>query len=91
MDFNQKAIFPDTVFAQEVDGEMVLLDMVSENYFGLDPVGSDIWKLLQEGNTLQQTKDTLFEIYDVTPEELENDIVEFLQKLVDAGLAKIQA
>jgi hypothetical protein len=49
MDFSKKIIFSDTVFAQEVDGEMVLLDMNAENYFGLDSVASDIWKLLQEG------------------------------------------
>jgi len=88
--FNHTIQFPDTVFAQEVDGEMVLLDMASENYFGLDPVGSDIWRLLHEGNTLQQTQDALLEIYDVTPEELEKDIVEFVRNLVDAGLAKMQ-
>lgn len=90
MKFNHTIQFPDTVFAQEVDGEMVLLDMASENYFGLDPVGSDIWRLLHEGNTLQQTQDALLEIYDVTPEELEKDIVEFVRNLVDAGLAKMQ-
>ncbi len=64
--------------------------MASENYFGLDPVGSDIWRLLDEGNTLQQTQDALLEIYDVAPEELEKDIVEFVRKLIDAGLATMQ-
>ena len=49
MNFTQKVNFFDTVFAQEVDDEMVLLDMNSENYFGLDTVDSDIWQLLQEG------------------------------------------
>ena len=44
MNLDQKVIFAETVFAQEVDGEMVLLDMESENYFGLDEVGTSIWK-----------------------------------------------
>jgi len=91
MDFNQKVLFSERVFAQEVDGEMVLLDMADENYFGLDDVGSDIWRLFQEGKTLQQTHDALLEIYDVTSDELKRDIIEFVQKLVDAGLAKLQA
>ena len=90
VNFNEKLHFPDTVFAQEVDGEMVLLDMASENYFGLDAVGSDIWQLLQEGKTLQETNDTLIEMYDVPPEQLKKDIVEFVQKLVDAGLVQLQ-
>ena len=47
MNLNQQIVFADTVFAQEVDGEMVLLDMNSENYFGLDSVGTDIWKAIE--------------------------------------------
>ena len=89
MDFSHKIQFPDTIFAQEVDGEMVLLDMASENYFGLDAVGSDIWQSLQEGKTLQETNDALIEMYDVSPEQLKKDIVEFVQKLVDAGLVQV--
>ncbi|MEN8147743.1 MAG: PqqD family protein [Campylobacterota bacterium] len=91
MNLNHKIQFPDTIFAQEVDGEMVLLDMASENYFGLDAVGSDIWQLLQEGKTLQEANDALIEMYDVSPEQLKIDIVEFVQKLIDAGLVQVQA
>ncbi len=31
------------VLQQEVGGEAVLLDLASESYFGLDPVGTRIW------------------------------------------------
>lgn len=89
MNFSQKVNFPDTVFAQEVDGEMVLLDMDSENYFGLDAVASDIWKLLQEGKTLQETEETLLEMYDVEPEQLRSDLKAFVGKLVESKLATL--
>jgi len=46
MNLAQKVTFAETVFAQEVDGEMVLLDMESENYFGLDEVGTAIWQAM---------------------------------------------
>ncbi len=77
------------MYAQEVDDEMVLLDMTSENYFGLDAVGSDIWQLLKEGKTLQQAQDALLEMYDVEPEVLTQDFTEFVEKLVESGLVKI--
>jgi len=32
IDFTKNVLFSDTVFAQQVDGEMVLLDMNNENY-----------------------------------------------------------
>lgn len=81
--------FHDALFPQEIDGEMVLLDMNTENYFGLDGVASDIWKLLQEGKTIQQTFDALLEIYDVEPEQLKNDLEAFIDKLVENKLATL--
>ena len=71
MDLNSKVVFSDAVFAQEVDGEMVLLDMGTENYFGLDRVAGDIWKFLREGRTVGETYDALLEIYDVDPQRLD--------------------
>lgn len=45
MKLDYKITFSDTVFAQEVNGEMVLLDTDSENHFGLDEVGTSIWQV----------------------------------------------
>jgi ornithine carbamoyltransferase len=90
MDFSKKVVLPDTVFAQEVDGEMVLLDMDSENYFGLDAVATDIWRLLSEGKTLQETFDALLEMYDVEPETLHSDLSAFVRKLLDSKLATLE-
>ncbi len=89
MNLNQKIVISDQVFAQEVDDEMVLLDMASENYFGLDETGSAIWQVLSKSGSLHATYDALFEAYDVEPEELENDIIVFVQKLLDAGLVEV--
>jgi len=90
MDLNKKVIFADTVFAQEVDGEMVLLDMNSENYFGLDPVGTDIWKAMQEQETLKEVLDTLLEQYDVEEEVLKEDLSSFVKKLLENGLIEVK-
>lgn len=89
MDDNSIVVFADTVFAQEIDGEMVLLDMNTENYFGLDSVASDIWKLLQEGRSIRETYDALLEMYDVAPETLEADLETFIATLVDNKLAAL--
>ena len=37
---------PDVIW-REVDGEVVLLNVVTGQYFGLDAVGSQVWILLQ--------------------------------------------
>ena len=91
MDLNQRITFADTVFAQEVDDEMVILDMESENYFGLDEVGTSIWHAMQEYGTLQEVFDALLEQYDVEPEILEKDLSDFVEKLLESGLVEVKA
>ena len=90
MNLNQKVIFADTVFAQEVDGEMVLLDMESENYFGLDEVGTAIWQAMQEKETLKEVFEVLLDQYEVEEEMLEHDLSDFVGKLVESGLVEVQ-
>ena len=90
MNLNQKIIFAETVFAQEVDGEMVLLDMESENYFGLDEVGTAIWQAMQEKKTLKEVFDVLLDQYEVEEEMLEHDLSDFVGKLVESGLVEVQ-
>jgi len=89
MNLNQKVTFAETVFAQEVDGEMVLLDMESENYFGLDEVGTAIWQAMQEYGSLQEVFNNLLEQYDVEAEVLEHDLSDFVGKLVESGLVEV--
>ena len=89
MNLNSKITFADTVFAQEVDGEMVLLDMNSENYFGLDEVGTSIWQAMQEKEQLQEVFEVLLEQYEVEEKVLKNDLVTFVEKLEESGLIKV--
>ena len=90
MNLDQKITFAETVFAQEVDGEMVLLDMESENYFGLDEVGTAIWQAMQEKETLKEVFEVLLEQYEVEAEMLEHDLSDFVAKLVESGLLKVE-
>lgn len=90
MNLNQKIIFADTVFAQEVDGEMVLLDMKSENYFGLDEVGTSIWQAMRENESLQEVFEAMLEQYEVEEEILERDLSDFVEKLVESGLVEVK-
>ena len=80
---------PDTLFAQEVDEEMVILDTVSEEYFGLDEMAAVIWQHLSASGSLQKVHDEMSEVYEVDAKQLEQDICRFVQELVDAGLVSI--
>ena len=91
MELNEKIVFADTVFAQEVDGEMVLLDMNTENYFGLDEVGTSIWQAIEENNgDLAEVFEVLMAQYDVEEEVLKRDLSAFVKRLAESGLVKVE-
>jgi len=85
----QKVTISPEVLFQEVSGEMVLLDLSSESYFGLDAVGARIWGLLESGSTVGETLDTLLQEYEVERETLEADLGELLDRLLEAGLIRV--
>jgi len=90
VDLNQKIIVADTVFAQEIDGEMVLLDMNIENYFGLDEIGTDIWKTVEDKKVIQDVYETLLEEFDVEEEVLKKDLIDFIKELESSGLIEVK-
>ena len=74
---------------QESAGEAVLLDLASERYFGLDPVGTRIWALLDQGQPLQQVLDALCDEYDAPRERLQEDLLALVAELSEAGLVTV--
>jgi hypothetical protein len=74
------------VLSQEIDQEAVLLDMKSENYFGLNDVGRHTLEMLKNGANLDTLVISLLKIYEVEKVQLENDLRELLKSLLDAGL-----
>lgn len=83
------AVRPD-VLTRELRGESVLLDLASERYFGLDEVGTGMWRALTTAPNVDQAITTLLEEYDVAPEQLREDVVAFVRKLADAGLVDVR-
>lgn len=84
-----RAVPSDSVLYQEVGGEAVLLDLASETYFGLNAVGTRIWQLLLEDPSLLSVYDSLRNEYDVTPSQLQDDLLQLVGQLADAGLVRV--
>jgi len=54
----------DVVF-RELEGEMVLLNLATGVYFGLDPVGTRIWTLIEAHRSSDEIVETLTAEYEV--------------------------
>lgn len=73
------------ILFQEIDGESVLLNLKTEQYFGLNEVGTRYWQLVSEsGNTENALKGVLRE-YEVLEETLRGDLAILTQDLIQNG------
>jgi hypothetical protein len=77
------------VLFQESDGEAVLLDVASGVYFGLDPVGARIWRLLGDHELLSEIARRDHEEYDVSEERCASDLLTLVAELEAHGLVSI--
>ena len=89
MKLTQKVKISKRVFAQNIDDEMVLLDTTTQNYFGLDGVGSVMWQTIEEKIVIQDILDTLLEYYEVEEDILKRDLFIFIDSLVNSQLLEV--
>ena len=75
---------------QRTGDESVLLDLASEQYFGLDAVGTRVWQLLETDSDVQAAHAALVSEYDVDAAQLEADLLALLGQLADAGLIHLE-
>ena len=75
--------------ASDLDGEKVMMDMESGNYFMLNPVGSRIWDLIDKPVTVAEIINSLREEYEVEESECQQAVKEFLHELHHSNLLLI--
>jgi len=85
---NSVVLSKDAVF-RDLDGEAVVLDLASGGYFGLNPVATRIWQLIEQHGRLQTVLEELIEEYESTPDDLERDLLDLVTRLAAAGLGKV--
>jgi hypothetical protein len=71
---------------QEIAGEAVLLDLDSERYFGLNAIGTEVWRGLSAGLPLARIIEDLLPRYAVDAERLTADVAALVTHLRSEGL-----
>lgn len=67
--------------------EGVLLDTSSERFARLNETALEIWKQAAKGASAKEIAATLADIYDVSSESTETDVLTTFRTVVDLGLA----
>ena len=86
---NHKVNLKENILIQELAGESVLLNLDREEYFGLDKMGTEMLSVLKESASIQIACDRLLQNYAVEPEEIRQDVLNLVEKLINHGLVKI--
>jgi hypothetical protein len=81
-------IHEDAVF-RELDGEAVILQIGVGMYFGLDPIGTRLWQLIETHGRLRPVLDAALAEFDVAPDVLERDLIELVSGLADKQLVVV--
>jgi hypothetical protein len=85
----QKISVSDQVLCQKVGDETVLLDLASEQYFGLDEVGTRFWELLSASRPFDEIVKVLADEYEASEAHIELDLKELLLRLAAEGLVSV--
>lgn len=76
-----------SVNVAEQDGELILLHMKSGKLYGLDEVGTMIWKRIEMGDAMEQILEYLVgEFPRVQVEQLQKDVTNLIKQLIKCKL-----
>jgi hypothetical protein len=89
--FSDRVEIPDDVLISNLQEESVILNLDSERYFGLDPVGTRILTVLTTSESIEAAYERLLREYDVDGQVLREDLVALVESLVDKGLVQVSS
>lgn len=78
---------PDMLSA-EIGGEAVMMSIENGAYFGLNPVATRIWDLIEQPKAVSELVQSITEEFDVNNTQCEADVQEFVADMIKRGLAQ---
>jgi hypothetical protein len=76
------------VIQSKIGDEVVMLDMDSGFYFGLNSVASIIWGMLEKAISFEEVTNELMKEYNVDRQTCENDTRSFWNQLLERNIIK---
>jgi hypothetical protein len=89
IDLNSVIKRADDLVSCDLDGETALMSVENGKYYGLDPIGSRIWVLLEEARPVADLCGLLLQEFDVEPAQCQQDVLAFLTELAKDNLIMV--
>ena len=75
-----------TVTHEIIDGEAVIINLESGNYYSLQDVGSFIWSLVEKGASASEVHNRIVQTYEGEAQEIDRGVQELLAQLQQENL-----
>lgn len=85
-EFTQFKIKGPNIIHETIDGETVIVNLDSGNYYSLDKVGANVWSSIEKGSSLQQVFEDVFLNYEAEGEEIKKAVSQLLTVLHEEDL-----
>jgi hypothetical protein len=77
----------DRIASKVMDGEAIVIDLSTGNYYSLEGAAGMIWSAVQQGATVEQIANEAHRLFDVDAEHASADVTAFCASLVSEELA----
>ena len=74
----------------EIDGEIVMMDIESGKYFGMNKIGSKIWKMIENPIKIETVCKHLLSVCKIDKATCENEVLSYLNHLHTEKLIQIK-
>lgn len=74
------------VISETIDGEAVMINLPTGNYYSLNDAGGEVWTLIERAASVEEMVTTLTSQYQAAPDEIERSVGELLDRLLHEEL-----
>ena len=85
----QTLVRQEEILASVMEDEVVMMNLQTDSYYGTNAVGTRIWELLEQPLTVAELCQRLQEEFEVDDETCQQDVLPFLEKIIDEKLVRI--
>jgi hypothetical protein len=81
VNYTGSVIIPTSIMTRAVGSEVVLLNLETGTYFGLDPIGAEVWQMLSKGKSMAEIQAAMLTEFSVESATLEKDLAALIEQL----------
>lgn len=89
LEMNDKISRHPDMLSAEIGGEAIMMSIEKGAYFGLNPVATRIWDLIEQPKNVAELIQTITDEYEVSAEQAADDVQGFVADMIERGIAQL--